>query len=88
VEGTCNAQASDDRNWVEIQVLERRLQTVRPEGARFELHVLFARRGLTSGRLSASLTGASCSLFRLTTRRALPRGPAAIRPPEVRPRVG
>jgi hypothetical protein len=42
VEGTCNAQAADDRNWVEIQVLERRLQTVRPEGARFALHVLFA----------------------------------------------
>jgi hypothetical protein len=42
VEGTCNGQASDDRNWFEIQVLERRLQTVRPEGARFALHVLFA----------------------------------------------
>jgi hypothetical protein len=42
VEGTCNAQASDDRNWIEIQVLERRLQTVRPEGARFALHVIFA----------------------------------------------
>jgi hypothetical protein len=40
VEGTCNAQAADDRNWVEIQVLERRLQTFRPEGARFALHVL------------------------------------------------
>jgi hypothetical protein len=35
VEGTCNAQASDDRNWLEIQVLERRLQTVRPEGTKF-----------------------------------------------------
>jgi hypothetical protein len=42
VEGTCNAQASDDRIWVEIQVLERRLQAVRPEGARFALYVLFA----------------------------------------------
>jgi hypothetical protein len=51
VEGTCNARASDDRNWFEIQVLERRLQAAQPEGARFALHVfspvLFAtsRRG-------------------------------------------
>ena len=42
MEGTCNAQASDDRNWVEIQVLERCLKTVRPGGARFALHVHFA----------------------------------------------
>jgi hypothetical protein len=35
VERTCNAQASDDRNWLEIQVLELRLQTARPEAARF-----------------------------------------------------
>jgi hypothetical protein len=63
VEGTCNAQASDDRNWLEIQVLERRLQAVRPEGARFALHVLFAglaveseqtppRRGTLNRRIS------------------------------------
>jgi hypothetical protein len=39
VERTCNAQASDDLNWLEIQVLELRLQAVPPEGARFALHV-------------------------------------------------
>jgi hypothetical protein len=39
VERTCNAQASDDCNWLETHVLELRLQTVRPDKARFALHV-------------------------------------------------
>jgi hypothetical protein len=38
-ERTGNAQAPDDRNWLKIQVLELRVQTIRSVSARFTLHV-------------------------------------------------
>jgi DNA polymerase V len=43
-ERTGNAQAPDDRNWLKIQALELRVQTIRSVSARFALHVLFAPR--------------------------------------------
>jgi hypothetical protein len=45
VERRCNAQVPDDRNLLEIQALKLRAQTIRSEGARFALRVLFATRG-------------------------------------------
>jgi hypothetical protein len=38
-ERTGNAQAPDDRNWLRIQALELRVQTIRSVSARFTLHV-------------------------------------------------
>jgi hypothetical protein len=42
VERTRNAPATDDRNLLEIQALELRMQAIWSEGAWFAMHVLFA----------------------------------------------
>jgi hypothetical protein len=38
-ERTCNAQATDDRNWLATQTLELHAQTIRCEEAGFAMHV-------------------------------------------------
>jgi hypothetical protein len=38
-ERTCNAQATDDRNWLRIETLELHAQTIRCEEAGFAMHV-------------------------------------------------